>query len=246
MRLPTMLAGVGVLALCAGASAGVRVIHLSPDTGLVDVYAESAPGASDLSTVMPALQDVPYLGASGYLPLPTDSYRFRVTPADTPGTVAIDATAPIDGALDYTVAAVGLSGGSPSIQPLVLEDDLTPTAGKARVRFVHASPDVGTVDINLAGTSTELFGDVGRFTSGGYVEVDPGAYDLDVILDATQQVALTVSTGLLKDGFVYTVFATGLAGDQTIGATRYTDVPAPGALGALALGGLAAARRRRR
>ena len=70
--------------LAASSSAGVRVVHASPDTPPVDVYVNTAPGAG-----APAIANLAFRGATGYVPLPTDTYRFRVTPSGATSPVPI-------------------------------------------------------------------------------------------------------------------------------------------------------------
>lgn len=229
------------LALSASAHAGVRVIHASPDTPPVDVYVNTAPGAG-----APAITNLPFRSATGYVPLPTDNYRFRVTPAGATSPVPIDATAAINGSTDYTIAAIGLLSGTPAISPLVLVDDNTINPTQARVRFVHGSPDAPAVDIFAVGLATPVWDAVSFGTSGGYRTLAPGNYNLEVRLDAGGGLALSVPNLQLDAGKVYTVFAVGLVGNGTLAAQPFVDaIPAPGAAGILAGAGLLAFRRRR-
>jgi hypothetical protein len=238
-----------IVLLSAGASsAGVRVIHASPDAPNVDVYVNTAPGAG-----APNIANLAYRSATPYVALPTGDYRFRVTPAGATSPVVIDATAPISGSVDYTVAAINQLA---SISPLVLVDDNTVISNKARVRFVHASPNAPAVDVALAGAGPVLFnattfGNVGvaqpGFGTGNYLVLDGGSYNLEVRLDSNNQVALNLPGINLQNGFVYTIFAVGLVGNANtpLGAQIFTDVPAPTSAAALVMAGLLATRRRR-
>jgi hypothetical protein len=69
------------------ANARVRIVHASPTAGVVDVYV-TAPGAA--LPAEPTLADVPFRAVSDALTVPAGNYQVRVTPANTPGTVAID------------------------------------------------------------------------------------------------------------------------------------------------------------
>ncbi|MDX2064419.1 MAG: DUF4397 domain-containing protein [Fimbriimonadaceae bacterium] len=69
------------------ANARVRIVHASPTAGVVDVYV-TAPGAP--LPAEPTLADVPFRTVSDALTVPAGNYQVRVTPANTPGTVAID------------------------------------------------------------------------------------------------------------------------------------------------------------
>ena len=120
---------------------------------------------------------------------------------------------------DYTVVAVG---DLENIEPLVLVDNnASPAAGKAHVRFVHASPDAPAVDIAVADGGPVLFSNVAFKGTGDYTPVDAGSYDLEVRVAGTDTVALSVPGVQLDEGTVYTVFAMGLAG----GNPALTAVP---------------------
>jgi len=96
---------VTALAVAPAALAGVRVIHASPNTPAVDVYVNTVPGSGN-----PAIEDLAFTQGTGYVPLPTGTYDFRVTPANATTPVAISALGVgIDGNTDYTIAAIDSS-----------------------------------------------------------------------------------------------------------------------------------------
>ncbi|MFC6835457.1 DUF4397 domain-containing protein [Halomarina ordinaria] len=145
------------------ATGGVRVGHLSPDTPPVDVYV-GVDAEFDPADTSPALAGLEYgtfaPGATGrYFEVPEGTYALKVTPAGDPETVAIDVPEfeVVEGQ-DATVLAVGEldpESDEPALEPLVITDtegeDLPdPSAGEAAIRFVHASPDAGAVDIAVA------------------------------------------------------------------------------------------------
>jgi LPXTG-motif cell wall-anchored protein len=115
------------------------------------------------------------------------------------------------------------------IEPLVLIDNnSTPEAGKAHVRFVHASPDAPAVDIAVADGGPVLFSNVEFKGVGDYLPVDAGTYDLEVRIAGTETVALEVPGVALADRTVYTIFAMGLAGgDPALEAVPSVDAAAP-------------------
>lgn len=233
-----MLALIVAAGACASASAGVRVIHASPDAPPVDVYVNGEPGVAT-----PNIAGLAFTQGTGYVPLPSDTYRFRVTPAGAPAPVVIDATSPIAGGADYTIAAINFLS---VIEPLVLVDNNTSNPGAARVRFVHASPDAPAVDIFAVGLGTPLFDAISFRGVGDYITVPGGTYDLDVRLDSNGQSVLPVPGLSVQNGFTYTIFAMGSVAGGTLQAVPFVDaVPAPGAVSLLALAGVVAMRRRR-
>lgn len=233
-----VLSSLAGLCLAQSAEAGVRVVHASPDAPNVDVYVNTAPGGG-----APAISNLAFRSATPYVSLPTANYRFRVTPTGATTPVVIDApNVPIQGNQDYSVVAVNFLS---SISPLVLNDDNTINPAQARVRFVHASPDVPTVDIFAAGGMSPLFNAVNFGTSGGYISVNPGSYNLEVRLDSNGALALPVPGVQLQAGSVYTIFAMGSLRDGNVQAVLTRDIPAPGAAAMLPLAGLVLCRRRR-
>jgi LPXTG-motif cell wall-anchored protein len=126
--------------------------------------------------------------------------------------IVIDANLDLATMTDYTVVAVGQLA---NIEPLVLIDNNSaPAAGKAHVRFVHASPDAPAVDIAVANGGPVLFSNVPFKGVGDYLPVDAGTYDLEARIAGADTVALSVPGVMLDEGTVYTIFAMGLAGGE--------------------------------
>lgn len=226
------------LAGAATAHAGVRVVHASPDAPNVDVYVNGTPGVSS-----PAFSNLPFRSGTAYAPLPTGNYSFKVTPNAAAAPVVIDVNQAIDGSTDYSVVAINFLS---SITALPLVDDNTINPNAARVRFVHAAPDVPLVDVTVAGGGPTLFNAVAFGTSGGYQSVPGGTYNLEVRLDSNNALALNVPGVTLQNGFVYTIFAMGSLRDNNVQAVPLVDIPSPGAGAALTLAGLGLVGRRRR
>lgn len=186
--------------IALAAQARVRVVHASPDAPAVDVLVNDGK----------AFSNAPFKGITDYASLDTGTYNIKVVPAGATEPVVIEADLTLE-AKDYTVVAVGKLE---NIEPLVLVDNNSaPAAGKAHVRFVHASPDAPAVDIAVK-DGPVLFSNIAFKEVGAYLPVDAGAYDLEVRLAGTDTVALDVPGLSLKEGTVYTVFAMGLAGGE--------------------------------
>ena len=195
-----LILGLSVAAFAQGTEARVRVVHASPDAPAVDVLVNDGV----------AFSNAPFKGITDYAALSTGTYNVKVVPTGATTPVVIEADLNLE-AKDYTVVAVGLLE---NIEPLVLVDNNSaPAAGKAHVRFVHASPDAPAVDIAVKGGPV-LFANVAFKEVGDYLPVDAATYDLEVRLAGTDTVALDVPGLALADGAVYTVFAMGLAGGE--------------------------------
>ncbi|HZS77000.1 MAG TPA: DUF4397 domain-containing protein [Ktedonobacteraceae bacterium] len=89
--------------MLSGNAAKVRVYHLSPDAGPVNV-------AVGGNTVINGLT---YKNASGYLTVPGGSYTFDVTATDSGAKVPVSAS--LSNGMVYSVFAVGLLKGNPAI-----------------------------------------------------------------------------------------------------------------------------------
>ncbi len=92
--------------------ARVRLVHASPSTGNVDIYV-TTPTATLPAT--PTVANVPFKGVSAALTVASGNYRVRITPAGTPGTIAIDTGSIALPSNSVTIAAAldKASGGSP-------------------------------------------------------------------------------------------------------------------------------------
>jgi hypothetical protein len=135
----------------------LRVAHLSPDAPAVDVclapagtgrftgpVLEQAGGATGLS----------YAQVTRYLDVAAGTYDVRIlaaTAADCASPVVPDTTgATLPAGAAITVAATGLAApgaGQPGFALVPLVDETQVAAGKAKVRFVHASPGTPPVDV---------------------------------------------------------------------------------------------------
>jgi hypothetical protein len=213
LALPILILALAlaVPTLAAG-PARVRVVHASPDAPAVDVWVNDA-------TV--AFSNAPFKGITQYADLDAATYNVKVVPTGAKEPVVIEADLELAADTDYTVVAVGKLA---DIEPLVLMDNNSlPAAGKAHVRFVHASPDAPAVDIAVTGGPV-LFSNVSFKGVGAYLPVDAATYDLEVRLAGTETVALSVPGLALADQTVYTVFAMGLAaGEPALEAVPSVD-----------------------
>jgi LPXTG-motif cell wall-anchored protein len=215
-----LILALATSALAQSDMARVRVVHASPDAPAVDVWVDGSV----------AFSNAPFKGITDYASLAPATYNVQVTPTGATEPVVIDADLTLEANTDYTVVAVGLLA---EIEPLVLVDNNSaPAAGKAHVRFVHASPDAPAVDIAVANGGPVLFSNVPFKGVGDYLPVDAGTYDLEVRVAGTETVALEVPGVALADGTVYTIFAMGLAGggEPALTAVPSVDAVAPAQL----------------
>ncbi len=181
----------------------VRVLHMSYDAPAVDIRVDDQVAISNLA----------YGESSGYAQLPAGTVNVKVSPAGATEPVVIEADLPVMENSAYTVIAVDQLS---QITPIVLEDDRALSVGrtldqnKAKVRFVHASPDAPAVDIKLNnGEGATIFENVSFKSFRNYIEVDGGTYNLAVTpAGSTTEVVIFGDVPLYKGG-IFTVVARG-------------------------------------
>lgn len=100
--------------------ARLRIVHASPSAGAVDIYLV-APG-TDISTVAPALTDVPFLAESGYLSVAPGDYDVVVTPAGSDLPAIGPATVTLVAGGIYTAAARDEFGSGTPLGLILLDD----------------------------------------------------------------------------------------------------------------------------
>ena len=149
--IPALLLGITLAVLSLGCDsnngtvepnagmAELKVAHLSPDAGPVDVWLDGAVVLTSRS----------FETISGYLAIEAGDRRVQVTPAGQTTPLVIDAVLPIAAGTATTVAATGLLAAM-DVQAIVLPDDRN-AGSQVQVRFVHASPDAPPVDVALTG-----------------------------------------------------------------------------------------------
>lgn len=183
----------------------VRVAHASPDAPAVDVFVNGSA----------VLEGVEFGTISGYLELDPGEYTFAVAPAGAGRDAAvIEATAPVEAATFYTVAAVGTLD---QIDAAILRDNTT------RLRVVHFVPDAPAVDVGVVDGPT-LFEGVEFGDATDYLTVAPGHYDLVVRVSESGDEVATFEGVPLGPGTTYSAFALGtVGGDQPFSLELVAD-----------------------
>jgi hypothetical protein len=205
---PTMGADMGncveALGIGSDGDACVNIIHASPDAPGVDVYVNG-----EL-----ALENLEFGTASGWVALPAGEHQVQVTATGgAPEDAVIDAPVTLEAGAAYEVAAVGLLA---DIAPVIYQTDLSALGeDEARIKVVHASPDVAGVDIAVTGGDV-LIENLEFPAASEALVVPSGSYDLEVRPSGSEDVALPLPGVVLEAGTVYTVYAIGQAGDGTL------------------------------
>lgn len=192
--------------------AGVRVVHASADAPAVDILVD------DMASGITGLEFTEFAPSGrfdDYAALPAGTVNVKVAATADNSVVAIDEDLDLVNAQGYTVLAVGLLGGAPAIDELVLEDNARRIATQASLQIVHAASQAPNVDVYLLpseqtaiGNSTPVLTDVPFEAATGYLAVAPGTYNVRVTPAGNPGVVAIAADGIeLSASGVYTVIA---------------------------------------
>jgi hypothetical protein len=120
-------------------NARVRVIHMAPAAGDVDVFVN---GGDE-----PAVAALGFAEGTEYLEVPAGTYDFDVSAAGGTAADAVISVADVtlEADTDYTVAAWGAE--AENLAAILIVDDNSEIADAVRVRAIHAADGVGEVDV---------------------------------------------------------------------------------------------------
>ncbi len=184
----------------------VQFVHAVPNAPAVDIFANN--------TVKLTTTPLTFGNATGYISVTEGTYApVQVRLADGTNVISVPSF-PVVANTAVTIFATGDATKLSELAPLVLTDDLTaPAAGKAHVRFVHASPDATAVNIGIKGNTSNIFTNfsfrnAGKPNNGSaFTPVDAGTYDFVVRDAATNADRLPVNGVKLEAGKIYTIYA---------------------------------------
>lgn len=177
----------------------VRFVNAMPSKAVVDLYAD------DNRT----FDGVSFRTVTPYREVDGQRYTFRLRPTgSSEGSPLASNSEGLNDGDYYTVFAVPGDRGAAMLR--VVEDDFSaPAEGKARVRVVHASGDVGELALFERGRDTSLFGGVDFQSVTDYDEVDAWQGALDIKPEGGESVLTTIPDATFEAGKVYTVVVVG-------------------------------------
>ena len=182
----------------ATGKAKLRVVHLSYDGPGVDVMVgESKP-----------ITNLKYKEGSVYAEVEAGKeLAIKVFETGKTDKALIDTKQTLGKDKSYTIVAIGKAA---EISAVVLEDDnAAPTAGKAKLRVFHGSPDAPSVDVKPGKPDAEKLFTVAYKASSGYKEIDPAQVAIVLTAAGKTEAAANFKPIKLDAGQVYTVFALG-------------------------------------
>ena len=175
----------------------IQVLHMSYDAPNVDVLIDDQIAIANLA----------YSESSGYAETSSGTRNVKVVPNGSTTPVVINVDLKLNSDKSYTVLAVDQLT---QIDALFTQDKRKPANDKAKVRFVHASPDAPAVDIRVgSGNGPAVFENAAFKDITEYIEVDGGDYVFAVTPAGANTEVVKYNPVNLENGQVYTIVAHG-------------------------------------
>jgi MYXO-CTERM domain-containing protein len=193
----TLLAfsSIQVPSIFAGSPSFVRVIHASPFVGTADVFVD---GTKLLSSFA-------FGTVTDYVAIPPGPHKVQIALVGKGiGASALTQTLTVTPGVAYTVAAIGATATTLSLQIFVDSNLVTP--GTAKLRIYHLSPDAGLISVDTNGNS--LVPQIAYEQASKYLQLSAGSYTFDVnTTNASMMLPLSIT---LKANTVASIFTVGL------------------------------------
>jgi hypothetical protein len=178
----------------------VRIIHASPDIGIVDVFVDGTE----------ILNNFQFGTVTDYVPLPQGTHTLRIALLGTGINAAvITQMLTVSEGVPYTIAALGTKAKGFSLT--VFKDDNLITGNGAKVRVYHLSQVTGSVNV-LADKQTIANG-LSYPHASSYVSIPAGSYMFN--LTGSTQATPDPLTTTLKPWTVTSIFAIGPEAGKT-------------------------------
>jgi hypothetical protein len=179
----------------------VRVINTVPGGMSFDIFADD----------QKVFASVAFKNVTPYKELSDDRHSFRVRKAgqETAQPVA-ENNEDLSGGKHYTI--VVMPGTNDKITVDLVNDNITgPPAEKALVRVIHASPDVGELDVVDKQANKKLFSGLHSESGTPYMNVDPVRTTLEMRQKGQDKAIVTLPNANFEKGKFYTIIVTGYA-----------------------------------
>ena len=189
------------------------VVHAAVGAPPVELY---------LDDVKASASAIAYGANSAYGSIAPKQYSVKLAAVNTINPVAETSVNMADGR-SYSIFAYDTLLAS-KVKVFTVEDDLSaPAAGKAKVRFIHLSPNTSStkIAVDLATNNTVLFPNrtyadvVTDGSKANFISVDAGTYVVDVRIAGTTAPVppiLSVPGIVVEAGKIYTIVAKGILG----------------------------------
>ena len=185
----------------------VRVFHAAPQAPNVDVYVNDQMVFSNLA----------FGDFTRYVYLDEGEYNVSVYLAGQKDRPVINQMVDVPSQQIFTIAA---TGNLDNLGLLVIPDKVSksPSQNYSSVRVIHLSPNAPGVDILVDGDT--LFEDISFGEGTDYVDLNPGTYNVNVVLNTDKSVVLPLKVTLNPDK-IYTIYMIG--NPPTLQAVQVVD-----------------------
>lgn len=185
----------------------VRVFHAAPQAQNVDVYVNDQMVFSNLA----------FGDFTRYVYLDEGEYNVSVYLAGQKDRPVINQMVDVPSQQIFTIAA---TGNLDNLGLLVIPDKVSksPSQNYSSVRVIHLSPNAPGVDILVDGDT--LFEDISFGEGTDYVDLNPGTYNVNVVLNTDKSVVLPLKVTLNPDK-IYTIYIIG--NPPTLQAVQVVD-----------------------
>lgn len=185
----------------------VRVFHAAPQAPNVDVYVNDQMVFSNLA----------FGDFTRYVYLDEGEYNVSMYLAGQKDRPVINQMVDVPSQQIFTIAA---TGNLDNLGLLVIPDKVSksPSQNYSSVRVIHLSPNAPGVDILVDGDT--LFEDISFGEGTDYVDLNPGTYNVNVVLNTDKSVVLPIKVTLNPDK-IYTIYIIG--NPPTLQAVQVVD-----------------------
>lgn len=185
----------------------VRVFHAAPQAPNVDVYVNDQMFFSNLA----------FGDFTRYVYLDEGEYNVSVYLVGQKDRPVINQMVDVPSQQIFTIAA---TGNLDNLGLLVIPDKVSksPSQNYSSVRVIHLSPNAPGVDILVDGDT--LFEDISFGEGTDYVDLNPGTYNVNVVLNTDKSVVLPLKVTLNPDK-IYTIYIIG--NPPTLQAVQVVD-----------------------
>ena len=185
----------------------VRVFHAAPQAPNVDVYVNDQMVFSNLA----------FGDFTRYVYLDEGEYNVSVYLAGQKDRPVINQMVDVPSQQIFTIAA---TGNLDNLGLLVIPDKVSksPSQNYSSVRVIHLSPNAPGVDILVDGDT--LFEDISFGEGTDYVDLNPGTYNVNVVLNTDKSVVLPLKVTLNPDK-IYTIYI--ICNPTTLQAVQVVD-----------------------
>lgn len=185
----------------------VRIFHAASQTQNVDVYINDQMVFSNLA----------FGDFTKYVYLDEGEYNVSVYLAGQKDIPVINQMVDVLSQQIFTVAA---TGNLDNLGLLVIPDKVSksPSQSYSSLRVIHLSPNAPGVDILVDGDT--LFEDISFEEGTDYVDLNPGTYNVNVVLNTDKSVVLPLKVNLNPDK-IYTIYIIG--NPPTLQAVQVVD-----------------------